>query len=273
MTQAVNHEVQPAEPAVNAKPKRRWFQFSLWNLLLLISLLCLIPGGFVAYYQNQVRRHESAIRAIEGMRATVTYDDSTPAQSAALKWLLGDDKYIRVSSVEFFPNAIIVYDSPDSKVGHLESMSGDELQTLGIQVISDAGLAHLEGMNGLSYLQLDNTEIGNAGLVHLQNLTTLRSLTLGGTRVTDDGLVHLKDLVELEFLNLSGTDVGDAGMAHLARLSNLTQLALRDTHVTDAGLAQLKSLTRLELLVIEGTQVTEAAADEFDRRPGLMVIR
>jgi hypothetical protein len=34
----VNHEVQPAEPAVSDKPKRRWFQFSLRTMFIVITI-------------------------------------------------------------------------------------------------------------------------------------------------------------------------------------------------------------------------------------------
>ena len=46
----MTHEVQPAEPAVSEKPKRRWFQFSLRTMLLAITsagILC----GWVANYR------------------------------------------------------------------------------------------------------------------------------------------------------------------------------------------------------------------------------
>ena len=31
------------------KPKRRWYQFSLKTLLVVMTLLCVGPGGYVAY--------------------------------------------------------------------------------------------------------------------------------------------------------------------------------------------------------------------------------
>jgi hypothetical protein len=50
----VNHEVQPAEPAVSDKPKRRWFQFSLKTLLFAITVIGLLLGaGGRAFYLTQ----------------------------------------------------------------------------------------------------------------------------------------------------------------------------------------------------------------------------
>src|SRR5258706_13041901 len=41
------HEVQPAEPAVSDKPKRRWYQFSVSSLLLVVTLSAITTGfGF-----------------------------------------------------------------------------------------------------------------------------------------------------------------------------------------------------------------------------------
>ena len=56
------------------KPKRRWYQFSLKTLLVVMTLLCLGPGGYVAYEQEKARRQKAAVEAIEKLGGNVKYD-------------------------------------------------------------------------------------------------------------------------------------------------------------------------------------------------------
>jgi len=42
----VTYEVQPAEPAVSDKPKRRWYQFSLGALLALMTIICVYVASW-----------------------------------------------------------------------------------------------------------------------------------------------------------------------------------------------------------------------------------
>lgn len=256
---------------MNGIHKRRWYQFSLKTLLLIITFLCLIPGGFVAYHRNQSRRQELAVRAIEEMLGEVSYDKSALPRSVAMNWFLGDDKYSHVQGVDFFWNA---YHLSDLENGRSEPAFAQELRTRGVHRVTDVELRYLEGMKGLESLHLDGMDISGAGLARLREFTHLQWLSLGSTHITDNGLKCLEGLTELETLNLGDTDIGDAGLAHLAGLTKMQQLHLTNTRVTDAGLTHLKALTHLELLDIEGTQVTDSGADEFNKAaPGLMVVR
>jgi len=253
-------------------PKRRWYQFRLRNLLLLITLLCLIPGGFVAYHRNRARRQELAVRTIEEVfLGDIRYDESAPPRSFVMTWLLGDDKYSHVKSVDFFWN---LKHLDDLENGLSEPVFAANLKRKGAHRVTDDDLRHLEGMTELRHLRLDGMNITDAGLARLGRLTQLRGLTLGGTQLTDRGLAHLRNLTELDFLNLGDTKIGDEGLAHLAGLTKMQQLHLTNTQVTDGGIAHLKGLAALQLLDLEGTQVTEAAAKRMrDSVPGVMVVR
>ncbi len=158
--------------------------------------------------------YSPAVRAIEKLNGTVRYKDSPSSRSAAMHWLLGDDKYSRVKAVDFPPF--------EAKV-------------------TDADLVHLEGLEGLEVLALCGTEVTDAGVARLQRLVHLRDLDLSYTRITDDGIVHLRDMLALERLVLNDTEVGNAAMAHLAHLTQMKELYLSHTHITDAGLIHLKS--------------------------------
>src|SRR5436190_10979545 len=52
------HEMQPAESAVNDKPKRRWYQFSLLTMLVVLTLTS-VPLGYIAWEREECRRGTS----------------------------------------------------------------------------------------------------------------------------------------------------------------------------------------------------------------------
>ena len=192
-------------------PKRRWFQFSLRTVLVVMTLFCIGPGGYVAYEQNKARREMAAVEVIEKLGGSVSYDPITPVRSATMRQILGDESFGDVSEV-----------------------------WLGDTQVTDAGLVHLADLTNLDTVVLYNTKVTNAGLVHLDGLQRLAFLALNNTQVTDAGLVHVAELKNLSFLALEDTQVTDAGLVHLTNLTKLETLWLNDTQVTDAGIAELQ---------------------------------
>src|SRR2546421_5401762 len=82
--------------------QRRWYQFSLRSLLAAMMLLCLGPGGFVAYEQNQARRQKRAVEAIEKLGGDVGYGRNVSARSVMLRQVLGDDSFEGVEAIDFW---------------------------------------------------------------------------------------------------------------------------------------------------------------------------
>ena len=58
-------KVQLAKPAVSDKPKRRWFQFTLRGLMLLVLVVGLGLGGWTFHANNQIRREQQIDRAVQ----------------------------------------------------------------------------------------------------------------------------------------------------------------------------------------------------------------
>jgi Leucine Rich Repeat (LRR) protein len=173
---------------VSDKPKRRWYQFSLLTLLVVLTLLCVGPGGFVAYEQRKARQQQAAVEAIEKLGGSVEYDEEVPARSAMVRQILGDESF-----------------------GNVDVVSLCDTQA------NDATLVHVAGLKSLKHLSLSDTQVTDAGLVYLAGLNGLTSLTLDNTQVTDAGLVHLAGLTKLEILLLPNTQVTDAGVAKLQK--------------------------------------------------------
>ena len=133
-------------------PKRRWYQFSLKTLLVGMLLLCLGPGGFVAYEQNKARRQKAAVEAIEELGGVVDSGRNGSGRSAMLRQILGDDRFGAVESIDFW--------NPSR--------------------VTDADLIRLACLNRLAWLHLDNSQVTGTGLKHLAGLKTQRNQTSKG---------------------------------------------------------------------------------------------
>jgi hypothetical protein len=195
---------------VTAKPKRRWYQFSLRTLLVVMTLAsCFL--GWLTYERNTVRKRAVAIATIQELGGIVKFDRAQPFRPHWLRPLLGDNS----------PGEVVEVNMQAAK-------------------IRDADLAHVARMTKLKQLYLYNSPITNRGMTHLAGLKELKGLRLDGTQVTDAGLVHLADLQKLEHLDLYNTQVTNDGLTHLAGLQKLRGLRVNKTRVTDQGVHKLK---------------------------------
>ncbi|MGA2035645.1 MAG: hypothetical protein ABSG68_25635 [Thermoguttaceae bacterium] len=151
-------------------PKRRWFQYSVRTLLLLLFIPCICFG----VKMERAGQQKAVIEEIENLGGLVWYDyqfnvddipnaeDAQPPGPPELRWLLGDDFFTTVTKL-------------------------DLTQT----EINDAGLKRLEGLTGLQSLSLGD-RVTDAGLEHLKGLTQLHALNLQATKVTDAGIQGLQ---------------------------------------------------------------------------------
>jgi len=234
---------QSAEP----KPKRRWFQYSLRTLLLLM-LLASIGMSWFAVKMQRARRQREAVEAIEKLGGWVRFDyqvnqsivlaSSPPPQPPGPEWLrrvLGDDFFAKVVSADLHNTQ-----ATDAWLEHLDGLPHlQQLNLMGTPV-SDAGVQHVERLGELRVLSLDSTQVTDAGLDRLRGLGQLQLLLLCNTKITDAGLMRLKGLRQLQSLWLYGTSVTDAGLEHLKELSHLQHLELSRTQVTDEGVKRFQ---------------------------------
>lgn len=177
---------------MTATPKRRWLQFSLRTLLVMMTMAC-VGLAWLAYQRNEVRKREAAIAAIEEMGGEIHFDEMQPFRPVWLHMLFSSR-------------------SPAEVVG--VNLDGTNA--------SDDDLSLVAGLTKLEWLILFNTPVTDAGLVQLADLTNLEELTLNYTQVTDAGLVHLSGLTKLNRLYLHGSRVTDQGVAALKqKLPNL----------------------------------------------------
>ena len=199
-------------------PPRRWYQFSLRTALVLVTILCIGPGGYVAFEQEKARENQRAVAAIEKLGGYVFYDEKAPARSGLTRLILGDDSFGNVNGVDFNPLKTENRQITDADLRHLQSFPRlNHLVLKNCRQITDAGLGELSGLANLQYLYLNDTPITDAGLVHLAGLASLERLSLAHTQVTGPGLLQLSGLTKLDYLYLYSTRIPPDGVEEIQK--------------------------------------------------------
>ncbi len=238
---------------VDAKPKLRWYQFSLRTLLVFVTCSAFV-FAWLGVRLQQARLREQ--RAKEQAEIVAKLGRLSP--------------YASYDANTGYVNNLFLKAPPDGEIGdelaYLKELP--ELAALDLvrTKVADAALVHLKALPALRDLNLQGANVSDAGLVHVGQIATLTNLDLRGTKVTDAGIAHLKGLVNLWQLDLAETHVTDVGLPHLASLVNLQMLGLGDTRVTDAGLIHLQRLPKLAFLFLDHSHVTQAGAKELERK-------
>jgi len=163
------------------KPKRRWLQFSLRTLFVVVTVFC-VWMGIIA---KQARDQKQAVEMIRDMGGMVLYQYQVD-QFQSSRVILVTDKttdlpfprppgpeWLRriVGDEYFFTVASIYLDGPH---------------------FTDASLLVAGQLTDAKFLRLDNTQITDAGLVNVKGLTNLQMLSLGTTQVTEEGVKQLQ---------------------------------------------------------------------------------
>ena len=209
-----------------ARPKRRWYQFSLRTLLLAVLVINL-PLSWFAARLEKARKQKEAVEALEKAGGYAFYRSQSEDRFAELlapkraRALLGDHFFFDVVAVLAYDKSI-------------------DFKLVTCRNLGDKELTYLKGLPSLEILHLGDTQVTDAGLENVKELADLRELVLSDTQVTDAGLEHLKGLTNLTDLHLGDTQITDAGLEHLAAMTNLTFLTLFVTQVTPEGVKKLQ---------------------------------
>jgi hypothetical protein len=220
-----------------AKPRRRWFRFSLRTLFILVTLASL-PLGWVGWGLGEVRKERAVVAWVEEMGGRVTYGIVAVAVDKSW-WVKTTEKWFGEKVLQ----SINVIDLGETEVSDLSRLAEiKNLETLYLYNTEVTDLTPLAAMNNLRTLFLSNTPVTD--LSPLAELQSLNELNLGGTEVSD--LWPLAELTNLRLLSVHNTQVSD--LSPLTGLTNLVRLNLRNTPVSDLSpLAELKSLAMLDL--------------------------
>ena len=272
--------VMPDQP----KPKRRWFQYSLRTLLVLVAAIGVVLATVVIPAVRQ-RRAVERVRALDGW---IGYDyrfhvdgtedaDASPPGPEWLRGLIGED---------FFQTVVLVQFPGSWQLDHAKHVTDQELEalvdlpklrslTLSMTSVEGAGLKHLRRLTSLVELDLHDSPVDDAGLANVSELSSIKSLNLGGTLITNDGLSYLRNLPHLVSLDLENTKVSSRGLENLGPLlARLQVLDIVHTQIGDDSLPTLKRMVGLRVLRVRLAQFSDSAyrdlrhsltATEFDR--------
>lgn len=247
---------------ISTPPRRRFHQFSLRALLLLV-FACAAACGWLRCKLVRAEKQRAAVAEIAKSHGMVLYAWQWPHNAGtsprAREWLrarLGEDFFSDVHFVSLRGSQIT-----DQWLTHLEPLSEIRAARFSMTGITDDGVRYLTRFRKIRELVIGDSwgeNLTDASLAHLATFPALKRLSLVGvSRTTDGGFVRLKGLTDLEELELDYTSISDDGLSHFSGLSKLRSLSLRNTAVTDAGLAHLEGFGRLRRLMLDDTKVTD----------------
>ena len=198
--------------------RRRWFQFRLRTLLIVVLVLSL-PLSWCAVRMEKARKQREAVEALRRMGCHVSYreEDAIPVVRQAIHWV----------AMATGPDFVL---EPDVIFCEQSKVSDAELKRL----------REFREPDQVEIIHLNHTQVSDAALESLGGLANLKILWLDSTRVTDSGLKCLGGLTNLEELTLQHTQVTDAGLKHLGSLKDLKCLVVDDTSVTIEGVKKLQ---------------------------------
>jgi len=222
------------------KPRRRWYQFSLRTLLVVV-LVGAVFAGWVRWRMRWAQDNR------ERRAATIGWIEDKGGRHDAIRRVLRSRSWLER-----------LFDDP----GRASAATSVWMVNLDRTQVIDSDLEQLKALTNLEELRLSDTQITDAGLAHLKGIPKLKILSLNGTPVTDAGLEHLRELSSLERVGLSETRVTDAGLEHLKGLTNLQVVDVFQTQVTADGASELRlALPKCQI-------VTEPGVENFRRRKG-----
>ena len=233
---------EPSSDARNTRPRRKWYQFSIWSMLVLLTLVCVAA----AYWRRMVTAYEGQATAAEEITKLSGWITSEPAVPDWLRWLPLADRCNKVVAVNLQER-----DFPEGSLQSLAQLPDVERLYLARSSVSDNDLEYVGKLTNLRRLSLWRTDITSEGLKQLEGLSDLRLLDIHGNRFLDE--TSLECLCHWPRLRLLIHDltVTDRGLGLLAEHPNVPVTELRASQVSDRGLDDLVKLQRLDRLTVD----------------------
>lgn len=225
-------------------PRRRWFQFNL-RILVLMLLVSSVVMGFYARARRKWQEQWNAANAIADFGGYFNKDG-------------GGGRVVRNENAAdaFWQNWVGMELPPYGflKVGGLwhgrKPQLGPIMKTL----------PRLPQLNTLVFREVDVT---NEDLKTMSKMPNLAALDIASNQITDEGLASFAGNPNLEELRLSGHQLSDSGLAIVTGLPNLKTLAWDTKTTTDEGLSHLRAHPRLTFLSSSGAEITDVGLEHL----------
>jgi len=284
-------DMKPDATEKPARPRRRWYQFTLRTAGIWIALFCLLLGSF-AWWRDRAERQRKVVEELRGLGASVDYRyfslwerrNYDPEKEffpcTVLRLCLGLDFVYEVRVVNFTKPAPIPIEVTQAALERIKKLPRLESLAIDGDAIHGADLDALDCLESLEHLSIASSRgsairdyrgglIKDEDLVPLERATRLEGLGLSYHPIGDAGMAHLRNCRKLTVLNIDGTNVGDDGLKSLSEMSSLRQLNICYTRVTDEGLKSLRHCDSLVEIMIGGNKITGAGFAEMGPKPKL----
>lgn len=253
-------------PSQPARPRRRWYQFTLRTAGVWMALLCLLLGSF-AWWRDRAERQRKVVEELRALGAHVEYRYfSLTERQAVDNPVSPSDEFFLCSWLRRFFGDDFVYD-----VGEVNLAYSDNFVPIPPKSTRSA-LRLLQKCPHIKKLVIDGNAVRGIDLEQLPFLKSLEFLSLG-TRsnaprglLTNDDMAVLEQATRLQWLDLESHPIGDAGIQRLRNCQRLQVLMLRGTTVTDVSLDHLQGHPDLKSVFVGGTRVTPAGVKRFQAR-------
>jgi hypothetical protein len=279
--------------AVLARPRRRWFRFSLRTLLIFTAAVAAIAAWFTLALraaqdqrdavmtlaganENTWIRYELDQNLVSGLhRPTTWYTD-----------LLGIDFFrsvenvsignagekVQLSALRRLPKTRSLYlDNVQFSAGDMQIIASlRELEVLNLSEtdLSDQDVRELSELKKLKWIDLRGNRLTDASCEWLANHKELRQLNLEKNNLQGRGLSLLLSAPELEELDLSENQIG--GLSGVPVHRQLKSLILNGNRITDEDLKELVGLSGLENLDLTHNAITDDGMKYVARLPKLI---
>jgi hypothetical protein len=186
------------------KRKRRWFQFSLRTLLVVMAILA-VGCAWVAGKIEQSRREREATRHFLALGAVILQDQQPMLsrlwpfgeQMVTTGVLVGNKEYYLTFGTARFAESMEarIRQPTDSDLRRLKDLPGLETLRVTSQFVTDNGIAELVSIKSLRRLEICAPLVSNSAVVQIAQMVDLADLNLVGTAMTPSGIGNLRQLL------------------------------------------------------------------------------
>jgi Leucine-rich repeat (LRR) protein len=196
---------------------RRFLQFRLRTLLVVVAVVALILGAHVHRMQTAQRQHH-IVTELNSLGAITQYEYVQDENwNSSEKWYpdwlerwVGQDYLYGIDAF-----VIVSHENPDEVIERAADLPDLRLVKLPACTISDDSLRPLEKLHRLEWLELFATPVTDDCMESIVKLKTLKTLDLRGTKVTDQSITAISSLPHLTRLNIGNTAITPAGIDQL----------------------------------------------------------
>lgn len=266
------------EPSPPSKTPRRWLRFRLRTLLVLVALVGIFLGLFLA----PMRRERKAAALVKADAYSVSFEDPQwlfdyPRLQEFLNsheinpWRhvvtvrLNNPTDVQLAALESLPylRYVEAHDLSDRQIEPISKLKRLQWLNLSESGLTDLGVAQFMNLRSLDTLHLEQAHISGECFKRPSEWNSLNSFRLVDCKsLTDNGIENIGKLPVLSELTFEGCDLDDYQISLLANLSRLTSLKLvGERNAQGTGLHAFKGHLNLQTISFTNGGLNDAGLE------------